>query len=70
MANTIVGNHDGKNGRNETHRIHGRDSNIPREILVEEIKDGKHPNFTTCTFEGEEFVKSKPNTSTEDNVNQ
>ncbi|MDM8565969.1 hypothetical protein QUF74_09995 [Candidatus Halobeggiatoa sp. HSG11] len=70
MANIIKGNRDGKNGGSDTYCIPGRDSNIPRKVVVKEIGDGKHPNFTTYTTpEGETFVKSKPNNFTEDNVN-
>lgn len=69
MAKNIKGNHDGENGGNDTYRISGRGTNIPREILVKEIEQGKHSDFFVTKIKGKEYVKSKPNSSEKDNVN-
>lgn len=68
MAEKIKGNEDGEGGRNESYRIPGRSSNIPRKQLVREVKDGKHPNFSVYTREGEEYVRANPNHMRKDNV--
>lgn len=70
MAKIIIGNRDGKNGRNETYRITGRASNIPRAKIVKEIKQGNHPNHTTIKINNVEYVKAKPNKKINDNVNK
>jgi hypothetical protein len=69
MAKNIIGQQDGENGRNETYFIPGR-GYITRDVLVEEVEQGKHPGFTTTTINGEEFVKGKPNSSENDNINR
>ena len=69
MANKIKGNNDGLNGRNETYTIPGRGSSIPRRKLINERKQGKHPNHTIIKINNDEYVKSKPNSNTNDNVN-
>jgi len=68
MAEKIKGNEDGPGGRNETYRIPGRSSSIPREKLVEEVRDGKHPNFGVYTRNGKEYVRANPNQLRKDNV--
>lgn len=68
MANKIKGNEDGEGGRNETYRIPGRSSSIPRKQLVQEVKAGKHPEFGVYRREGEEYVRAKPNHLRKDNV--
>lgn len=70
MAKIIKGNHDGENGGNETYNIPGRGKGIPRTTIVEEIKQGKHPEHTVTKIDGKEYVKSKPNSKTTDNVNE
>ena len=69
MANHIKGNRDGENGRNESYRIPGRDSEIDRDTLVREIENGKHPDFGTYTREGETYVRANPDHSDRNNVN-
>lgn len=61
MAKKTIGQQDGENGRNETYFIPG--SYVTRDDLVGEVDKGKHPGFTTTTINGEEYVKSKPNSS-------
>ncbi len=70
MAKNINGNHDGEKGGNETYNIPGRETNIPRTQLVKEVKQGKHPNHTTTKINGKEYVKAKPNNTSNDNVNE
>jgi len=69
MAKNITGNHDGDNGKNESYSIPGR-GNVPRKTLVKEVKSGKHPDFSTYTFNGEEFVRGNPDSSQNNNVNK
>ena len=69
MAKIITGNHDGEHGGNETYTIPGRGI-VPRKPLVKEVKEGKHPRFTTTTINGNEYVKGKPNSDENDNVNR
>ncbi|MEG4420797.1 DUF3892 domain-containing protein [Microcoleus sp. LAD1_D5] len=68
MAKTIRGNQDGENGENQTYTIHGRGSAIPREQVVEEIKEGKHPHHSIYERDGVEYVRSKPDSETKNNV--
>jgi hypothetical protein len=68
MANTIRGNKDGKNGENQTYTIPGRGSSIPREQVVKEIKQGKHPNHSTYKIKGTEYVRSNPDSQEKNNV--
>lgn len=69
MAKNIKGNHDGAKGGNDTYNIVGRGTNIPRKIIVQEIKQGKHPEHTVTKIDGKEYAKAKPNSSEKDNVN-
>lgn len=70
MAKNITGNQDGLRGGNDTYTIQGRASDIPRKILVKEVKQGKHPNHTIIKINDVEYVKAKPNSKTKDNVNK
>lgn len=69
MAKNIKGNQDGKGGRNETYTIHGRGT-VARKKLAKEVKDGKHPNFSTYERDGETFVRANPDDSSKNNVNE
>lgn len=69
MAKKINGNNDGLKGGNETYTIPGRGT-IPRKKVVKEVKEGKHPNHTTTKINGKEYVKSKPNSNINDNINK
>lgn len=69
MAKNITGNQDGLKGGNDSYTIQGRGSNISRNTLVKEIKQGKHPSYTTTKINNVEYVKAKPNNKTNDNVN-
>lgn len=69
MAKIIIGNHDGENGHNDSYFIPGR-GNIPRKKLVKEVKENKHPDFGIYEYEGEEYIRAKPDNSEANNVNQ
>ena len=69
MAKNITGNHDGKNGRNNSYNIPGR-GNVSRKTLVKEVEDGKHQNFSTYKLGGKKFVRSNPDNSEKNNVNK
>jgi len=69
MAKNIIGNRDGKNGRNVSYRIPGR-GDVPRTQLVREVKVGKHPNHTITKINDCEYVKAKPDNRTKNNVNR
>lgn len=64
----IKGNGDGPGGRNDTYNIGSR-REIPRAVLVKEVKAGKHPDTHVIKVNGKEFVRDNPDQSTKDNVN-
>jgi hypothetical protein len=68
MAKTIKGNKDGENGENQSYTIPGRGSEIPREQVVREIKQGQHPNHGVYTRDGVEYARSKPDAQQKNNV--
>ena len=68
MADRIKGNGDSQNGSNATYRIAGRGTNIPRQKIVRELKQGKHPNFAPYKRNGVEYVRGNPNPRKSDNV--
>ena len=68
MANKIKGNHDGPNGENRTYTIPGRGV-VSRPVLVREIKQGKHPDYSTVIVNDVEFVRAKPDGDRKNNVN-
>ena len=68
MANKIKGNHDGENGRNESYFIPGR-GNVPRKTLVKEVEQRKHQDFSVYELNNEKFVRSNPDSSNGNNVN-
>ena len=69
MAKIIKGNQDGSNGRNDTYTIPGRGT-FPRKRIVSEVKEGKHPNHSIYKRDNQEYIRSKPNSSPKDNINQ
>ena len=68
MARNIKGNGDGPNGRNDTYSIPGRGS-VARPVVVREVKEGQHPGHGTVTVDGVEYVRSNPDRSRRNNVN-
>ena len=69
MAKTIKGNRDGEGGRNDTYNIPGRGT-VTRSTLVREIKQGKHPAFSTYTREGRTYARANPDSKDSNNVNE
>lgn len=69
MAKVIKGNRDGEGGRNDSYFIPGR-GNVARGKLVREIKQGKHPDFSTYTREGEGYARANPDSKDSNNVNE
>ncbi len=65
----IRGNQDGPGGRNETYNI-GKRKNVPRSVVVREIKEGKHPGASVYKRNRREYARDKPDNSKKDNVNQ
>ncbi len=65
----IIGNNDGKNGRNETYKIGSR-PNVKRPDAVKEVKQGKHPDAHVVKINGQEYVRDNPDHSKKDNVNR
>lgn len=69
MAKKVIGNQDGKGGRNESYQIRGRGT-VPRKQVVKEVEEGKHPNHSVYELDGEKFIRANPNSKESDNVNQ
>ena len=69
MAKNIRGNKDGQNGENQTYTIPGRGT-VPREKLVEEIKEGKHPDFHIYERNNVEYVRADPDSNQQNNVDK
>ena len=70
VAENIIGNQDGVNGENETYRIPGRGAEIPREQLVKEVEQGRHPGFHVYQRGDDKFVRANPDDTPRDNVNR
>lgn len=65
----IKGNNDGPGGRNETYDIGSR-KEVPRRQVVQEIKQGKHPDAHVVKVNGREYARDNPDHSRKDNVNR
>ena len=65
----ITGNNDGPGGRNETYKVGGRPK-VKRSVIVNEIKQGKHPGAHVVKINGEEYARDNPDNSKKDNVNR
>ena len=68
MATNISGNGDGPNGENNTYTIHGRGT-VTRAKLVSEVKAEKHPHHSIYTRNNVEYVRSNPDNSENNNIN-
>ena len=64
----IKGNHDGKNGENQSYYVSGR-GNISRSVLAKEVDAKKYPGYHTRTIRGLKYVADNPDSSKKDNVN-
>jgi hypothetical protein len=69
MAKNIKGNQDGEGGRNDTYTITGRGV-VDRKDLVEEVEAGKHPDFSLYEKDGVKFVRSNPDSTQSNNINE
>lgn len=65
----IIGNNDGKGGRNETYKI-GTRQKVSRRVAVREVEQGKHSGAHTVEIKGEKYVRDNPDHSKKDNVNR
>lgn len=65
----IVGNGDGKGGRNETYDV-GNRKEVPRPQIVREIEQGKHPGNHVVKINGQKYARDNPDGSKKDNVNR
>lgn len=65
----IIGNNDGKGGRNETYKIGGR-PNVKRPVAVKEVEAGKHSNSHVMERNGQKYVRDNPDHSKSDNINR
>jgi hypothetical protein len=68
VAKIIRGNKDGQNGENQSYRIPGRGTEIPRQQIVKEVKQGQHPNHSVYERDGQEYVRAKPDSQQKNNV--
>lgn len=65
----IRGRRDGENGRNEHYDVGGR-KNVPRNTVVREVEQNKHPDSHIYRRDGQKYVRDNPDGSTSDNVNR
>lgn len=65
----IIGNNDGKGGRNDTYKIGGR-KNVKRTDAVKEVEAGKHPGAHVVKINNRKYVCDNPDNSKKDNVNR
>jgi len=70
MAKNIIGNNDGANGGNDTYNIPGRGTNIPRSTIINEVQQGKHPDFHLYAINGETYISGNPDGNSNNNVNR
>jgi hypothetical protein len=63
----INGNADGKNGSNTSYTVNGRGV-VSRPKLVEEIKQGRHPETHIVKVKGVEYARNNPNKDLPDNI--
>lgn len=69
MAKNIRGNGDGKNGENQSYTIPGRGV-VSRPRLVQEVRNGQHPDFGVVVVDGTPYVRAHPDGSTRNNVDR
>jgi hypothetical protein len=65
----IRGRNDGPGGRNEHYDVGSR-KNVPRPVVVKEIKQGKYPDAHVIKVRGREYARDNPDGSKKDNVNR
>jgi len=69
LASKIQGKNDGPGGRNEHYDV-GRRKDVPRTKVVQEIKQGLHPDCHVVKVNGREYARDNPDHSKNDNVNR
>ena len=65
----IIGNNDGRGGRNDSYKI-GPRKNVKRTTAVKEVEAGKHPGAHVVKINGRKYVRDNPDRSKKDNVNR
>jgi hypothetical protein len=65
----IIGNLDGRGGRNDTYKIDSR-AKVPRKQAVKEVEQGKHPGTHTVKINNQKYVRDNPDNTKKDNVNR
>ncbi|HAS6997833.1 TPA: DUF3892 domain-containing protein [Vibrio parahaemolyticus] len=69
MAKNIRGNNDGTNGENDSYSIAGRGV-VDRQTLVDETRNGNHPNHHVVRINGEDYVRANPDAKNSNNINK
>ncbi|CAM4210168.1 DUF3892 domain-containing protein [Vibrio neonatus] len=69
MAKNIRGNNDGTNGENDSYTIPGRGA-VDRQTLVNETRNGNHPNHHVVRINGEDYVRANPDAKNSNNINK
>lgn len=69
MAKNIRGNNDGTNGENDSYTIAGRGV-VDRQTLVNETRNGNHPNHHVVRINGEDYVRANPDAKNSNNINK
>lgn len=67
-GSSISGNGSEDGSGNDSYTITGRGT-VSREQMIQEIKDGRHPDTHVVQRDGEEYARNNPNSSTQDNIN-
>lgn len=67
-GSSINGNGGGAGGGNESYTITGR-GEVSREQLVDEVKQGMHPETHVYEINGVEYARNNPNCNKPDNIN-
>ena len=65
----IRGKGDGPGGRNDHYDI-GKRKDVPRKVVVREIKRGEHPGAHVYKRGDQEYARDNPDQSTHDNINR
>lgn len=67
-GSSISGNGGGAGGGNESYTIKGRGT-VARKTLVNEVKQGLHPDTHVYERNGVEYARNNPNHDKPDNIN-
>lgn len=58
-----------KPGTPAKYNVNGK-NDVPRQTVVKQINEGKHPGYNTPKIGGKEYPRSNPDGSTNNNVNR